>query len=251
MSTVAVSDAEHPRQLIPELCRLFYTLGWVTGTGGGISMRLGNEIFVAPSGVQKERIQADDIFVIAECEDAECTEALPGGLDVKNAKLVSMPANTAIKKISECTPLFMNAYRMRNAGAVLHSHSQNSLLVSIMSQNRNATTGYDEFQISHIEMIKGIKRATTKTALGFRDTLVVPIIDNTDFEKDLTDSMAACMNAYPDTYAVIVRRHGIYVWGDTWQQAKGMVECLDYLFELSLKMRQHNLQLTPANQNEL
>jgi methylthioribulose-1-phosphate dehydratase len=31
----------HPRKLIPELCRLFYNLGWVTGTGGGISMRLG------------------------------------------------------------------------------------------------------------------------------------------------------------------------------------------------------------------
>jgi hypothetical protein len=23
--------AEHPRKLIPELCRLFYQLGWVTG----------------------------------------------------------------------------------------------------------------------------------------------------------------------------------------------------------------------------
>jgi len=25
--------------LIPELCRLFYNLGWVTGTGGGISIK--------------------------------------------------------------------------------------------------------------------------------------------------------------------------------------------------------------------
>ncbi len=32
---------DHPRKLIPELCRLFYDLGWVTGTGGGISMRVG------------------------------------------------------------------------------------------------------------------------------------------------------------------------------------------------------------------
>jgi methylthioribulose-1-phosphate dehydratase len=24
-------SAEHPRKLIPELCRLFYQLGWVTG----------------------------------------------------------------------------------------------------------------------------------------------------------------------------------------------------------------------------
>ena len=32
-------DQEHPRLLIPELCRLFYQLGWVTGTGGGVSLR--------------------------------------------------------------------------------------------------------------------------------------------------------------------------------------------------------------------
>ncbi|TNN46933.1 Methylthioribulose-1-phosphate dehydratase [Liparis tanakae] len=35
------AEKEHPRVLIPELCRLFYQLGWVTGTGGGISVRRG------------------------------------------------------------------------------------------------------------------------------------------------------------------------------------------------------------------
>ena len=29
--------AEHPRNLIPELCRHFYNIGWATGTGGKIS----------------------------------------------------------------------------------------------------------------------------------------------------------------------------------------------------------------------
>lgn len=36
-----MQEREHPRVLIPELCRLFYQLGWVTGTGGGISLRRG------------------------------------------------------------------------------------------------------------------------------------------------------------------------------------------------------------------
>lgn len=35
------NDPVHPANLIPELCRLFYTLGWVTGTGGGISIKKG------------------------------------------------------------------------------------------------------------------------------------------------------------------------------------------------------------------
>lgn len=48
---------DHPTKLIPALCRQFYDLGWVTGTGGGISIRNSDGIYIAPSGVQKERMQ--------------------------------------------------------------------------------------------------------------------------------------------------------------------------------------------------
>jgi len=36
---VKSDDSQHPANLIPELCRKFWTLGWVTGTGGGTSIR--------------------------------------------------------------------------------------------------------------------------------------------------------------------------------------------------------------------
>ena len=212
------SHPEHPLNLIPELCRQFFTLGWVTGTGGGISIRLGDAVYIAPSGVQKERIRSEDIFTMN-----------------LNQEVVAAPSSGKPLKISECTPLFYNAFKLRNAGACLHTHSQAAVLVTMLFEK--------EFRISHVEMIKGIVDAETKTALGFRDTLVVPIIDNTDFEKDLTDGMAACMKQYPKTNAVLVRRHGIFVWGDTWQKAKGMTECLDYLFQLSLQMRSLGIPL--------
>jgi ribulose-5-phosphate 4-epimerase/fuculose-1-phosphate aldolase len=51
---------------------------------------------------------------------------------------------------------------------------------------------------------------------------VVPIIENTPFEEDLKDRMAQVMEEYPATCAILVRRHGIYVWGDTWEKAKTM-----------------------------
>ena len=50
------------RERICELCRLFWQLGWASGTGGGISLRVGDTIFMAPSGVEKERLQPSDIF---------------------------------------------------------------------------------------------------------------------------------------------------------------------------------------------
>lgn len=61
---VTSTDPKHPANHICSLCKLFYTFGWVTGTGGGISIRDGNHIFIAPSGVEKELMQPENIFVM-------------------------------------------------------------------------------------------------------------------------------------------------------------------------------------------
>lgn len=57
-------DPLHPANHICELCRKFYALGWVTGTGGGVSIKHGAHIYIAPSGVQKELMQPDNMFVM-------------------------------------------------------------------------------------------------------------------------------------------------------------------------------------------
>ncbi len=57
-------DPDHPANLICTLCRSFYTLGWVGGTGGGTSIKRGPHIFIAPSGVQKELMQPTNIFAL-------------------------------------------------------------------------------------------------------------------------------------------------------------------------------------------
>lgn len=69
---------------------------------------------------------------------------------------------------------------------------------------------------------QGIKDASLGRYLRYDEKLVVPIIENTPFEKDLAGSLGEALRQYPGTSAVLVRRHGVYVWGDTWQQAKTM-----------------------------
>ena len=200
---------DDPRALVAELCRQFYFLGWCTGTGGGMSIREGDRVYMAPSGVQKERIRPADVFV----------------LDL-DGEVVERPENPALR-ISECMPLFYNAYRMRDAGAVLHSHSKHAVLATLLSGAA--------FEVAQLEMIKGLR------GKGYYDPVRIPIVENTARECELTDRMAEAMAAHDDVDAVLVRRHGVYVWGPTWQKAKTQAEVLDWLFEVTVAMRQHGL----------
>lgn len=62
----------------------------------------------------------------------------------------------------------------------------------------------------------------------------VPIIENTEKECDLTERLQNAINAYPRSNAVLVRNHGVYIWGDTWEKAKIHAECYHYLFETAV-----------------
>eukprot|EP00455_Lapot_gusevi_P027153 TRINITY_DN2871_c0_g3_i1.p1 TRINITY_DN2871_c0_g3~~TRINITY_DN2871_c0_g3_i1.p1 ORF type:complete len:494 (+),score=186.56 TRINITY_DN2871_c0_g3_i1:58-1539(+) len=204
------------KELLCELCRQFYHLGWVTGTGGSISIKNSqNKIFMSPSSVQKERMQPPDIYVM----DADGV-VIQEGVNPDGIKL----------KLSQCHPLFMSAYLHRNSGAVIHTHSVHAVMVSLLFEK--------EFRCTHLEMIKGLEHH------GYLDELVIPIIDNTPHEEDLKDSLTQALLAYPRANAVIVRRHGVYVWGRDWRHAKAQCECLDYLMQVAVQMRQIGLDPT-------
>jgi methylthioribulose-1-phosphate dehydratase len=200
------------RERVCELCRLLYDNGWASGTGGGMSLREGDFIYMAPSGVQKERLKPEDIFLLD-----------------RQGNTLRGPANPALK-LSACAPLFLHAFTQRNAGAVLHSHSINAFL---------ATALYDDvFRVTDMEMIKGID------GMGAFDTLEVPIIRNTAHECDLADTMGDAIKKFPKSNAVLVKRHGVYIWGKDWIQAKTQAESYDFLFEAAVRMKQLGLDPT-------
>ncbi|GMN54507.1 hypothetical protein TIFTF001_023630 [Ficus carica] len=241
------------RALISELCRQFYTLGWVSGTGGSITIKVHDDsipkpqqlILMSPSGVQKERMVPEDMYVLSP-----------------NGAILSAPSPKPYPhkppKCSDCGPLFMKkakrrliswekrarnlkgkAYEMRDAGAVIHSHGIETCLVTMLNPHAK------EFRITHMEMIKGIK------GHGYYDELVVPIIENTAYEYELTESLAKAIEAYPKTTAVLVRNHGIYVWGDSWISAKTQAECYHYLFDAAIKLNQLGLDWSTPNHGQI
>ncbi|KAH8603071.1 Methylthioribulose-1-phosphate dehydratase [Bisporella sp. PMI_857] len=220
------SDSQHPANLIPELCRKFWTLGWVTGTGGGTSIRADDLVYLAPSGVQKELMKPEDIYVLE----------LSKQVDPKSRIYLRSPPSL---KPSQCTPLFIAAFTKRNAGCCIHTHSQWAVLITLLLERAPNTK---IFEINNIEQIKGFGKGFGKVGnLGYHDTLRIPVIENTPFEEDLTESLEQAMDGYPDTCAVLVRRHGVYVWGETVHKAKTQCESLDYLFQLAIEMKKLDL----------
>ncbi|MCS6913845.1 MAG: methylthioribulose 1-phosphate dehydratase [Myxococcales bacterium] len=200
------------RERVCELCRHLYALGWASGTGGGFSLRDGDRIYVAPSGVQKERLRPEQIFVV----DLE-------------GRLLSAGQGVGLR-ISACTPLFLHAYRQRGAGAVLHSHSLNACLASVVFGRT--------FRVRGLEMMKGIEGAQADQVHE------VPILDNTPHEHELADALAEAIATHPQSHAVLVRGHGAYIWGRDWVHAKTQAECYDYLFAAAVRL--HELGLDPA-----
>lgn len=219
---VVSDDSNHPANMVCSLSRQFYEKEWCVGTGGSIAIRDEETGFcyLAPSGVQKELLKPQDLFVLdGNSKEQDVYLRKPAGL-----------------KLSDCTPIFQMLFQNFNAGAIIHTHSPNAVLTSLL---------YDDvFEISHIEQIKALpsERVNAETGkpvnLLFEDTLKIPIIDNQNFEYELTDGLQEMCQKWPHGCAVLVRRHGIFVWGPSITKAKIYNESIDYLLGLAIKMHQ-------------
>lgn len=210
-----VRGADDAKAVICALGRRFYELGWVSGTGGGIAVKHEQRVFMAPSGVHKELLSPETIFE----------------LDERGEVLAGPPPSSGLT-VSQCRPLFLAAMELREAGAVIHTHSRRALLATLVFGRA--------VRLTRLEMLKGLR------GVGYDDVHTVPVIDNTAHECDLRDALVEAMRAAPASHAVLVRRHGIYVWGRDWQEAKRHAECYDYLLDIAVEMKRLGVGDEPA-----
>lgn len=201
-------------------------------------------------------MKPSDLYVLSLPQTLEKHQAStdPQG-PIRPPSRVYLRSPTAFKP-SQCTPLFLSAFTRKNARCCIHTHSPWAVMVTLILEQQGS--GADkEFRINNIEQIKGFARGYPHKEvgnLGYHDTLRIPVIENTAHEEDLTEFMEAAMDKYPDAYAVLVRRHGVYVWGNSVEHAKTQCEryvdvaggsgrfadlcrSLDYLFQLAVEMK--------------
>jgi methylthioribulose-1-phosphate dehydratase len=207
-----VSDAERAtRELLVELLGVFYAKGWVSGTGGGICGPAdGGGLLLAPTGVHKERVRADEFFTV----------------DPTDGRVLRTPRDTELRP-SECNPIFCLAARERGARSVVHSHALAAVLTADLAPDA------DHVAIRDLEMLKGIR------GVANRDVHLVPLIRNTPHESELVEQLRAVLAdpRFEHSFAVLVADHGAYIWGDDVWEAKRHTEVYHFLFEATVARR--------------
>jgi len=189
--------------LLAELGRNFYGRGWALGTSGNFSAVVSREplrLAITATGLDKATLSADQILQI----------------DVEG-KVIE-----GVGRPSDETSLHLAVVRMRGAGAVLHTHSVWSTLLS----EAHAEAG--GMSIEGYEMLKGLAGVRTHE---HREWL--PIIDNSQDMPALARSTEAVLRQHPNAHGFLLRRHGLYTWGKDLAEAKRHVEILEFLLEVT------------------
>ena len=80
--------------------------------------------------------------------------------------------------------------------------------------------------IEGYEMLKGLEGVKTH-----RHREWLPIIENSQDILALADVVADNLQQHPAAHGFLLRRHGLYTWGNDVAQAKRHVEILEFLLE--------------------
>jgi methylthioribulose-1-phosphate dehydratase len=180
--------------------RRFDARGWVLGTSGNFSAVVSRDplrLAITRSGTHKGELTPDDILEYGD------------GRVLRGAGSAS--AETA---------LHLEIVAARAAGAVLHTHSIWSTLLS----HRCAEDG--GLAISGYEMLKGLAGIATHE---HREWL--PILENDQDMPRLADAVRGVLADHPSCHGFLLRRHGLYTWGATPAEAARHVEILEFLLE--------------------
>ena len=193
-------------QLI-DVGRRFYARGWVFGTSGNFSIISSREplrLAITASSVHKGELQPSDIL--------QCDE--------RGALVGTKSKSAPDRKPSAETLLHVEIARRRHAGAVLHTHS---VWTTVLSDRHGDAGG---FAIHGYEMLKGLKGVPTHEHREW-----IPIVENDQDMARLAGRVGAALEEWPGAHAFLLRRHGLYTWGDTLAEAERHVEILEFLFE--------------------
>lgn len=185
------------QQLAEEAAR-YASMGWMRGTSGNLSVVLRRDplrLAVTASGLDKGELTAIDHVEIDE-HGAPISDGVPSAEAGLHARIAAVAG----------------------AGAVVHVHAMAPVVA--------AQRWPGGVPLRDLEMLKGFGRA------AHDDLVTIPVIPNGQDMRVLGEAFERGHRA--DTPALIVARHGIYVWGEDLRQARHRLECLEWLLRFAV-----------------
>ncbi|MDQ3787206.1 MAG: methylthioribulose 1-phosphate dehydratase [Actinomycetota bacterium] len=174
-------------------------MGWMRGTSGNLSVVLNRDplrLAVTASGLDKGELTESD-HVEVDADGLPVSDGVPSAEAGLHARIAAVSG----------------------AGAVVHVHAMAPVLA--------AERWPGGVELRDLEMLKGFGRA------AHDDLVTIPVIPNGQDMRVLGDAFERGYRA--DTPALIVARHGVYVWGDDLRQARHRLECLEWLLRFILE----------------
>lgn len=176
---------------------------WVPATGGNFSIRTGdNSALITASGKDKGELSPQDLLPVSWQQGQLSCSGTPSAETALHAMLYQL--DPQIK-------------------TVLHTHSVHATVFSrLIGDDQHLFTGY--------EMQKAIYGVSCH-----QQPLPLAIFDNTQQIPELAAALEQRWQLKPLNYGLLVRGHGLYVWGHSLEQAKRHLEGWEFLIHCELE----------------
>jgi methylthioribulose-1-phosphate dehydratase len=214
-SAVPAVPAADPRSLLAALARDLHGRGWMAGTAGNLSLRLGDGSFwITASGKPKGSLGVEDFLRVA-----------PEGEVVARGRTDDLP--------SAETCIHQALYALYpEAAACLHVHTVASNLVPRLAASPAGSRAGDDRQggapeiaLPPLEMLKGFGIREERPRIG------IAVFPNHLEVAAIAAAVAARFRAAPPRLpAFLIRDHGLTVWAESVPAALHYLELLEFIF---------------------
>ncbi|MDF2856749.1 MAG: mtnB [Neobacillus sp.] len=180
---------------------------WFMGTSGNLAIKVSDhplQFLVTASGKDKRKRTDEDFLLVDEF-----------GRAVEETQL----------KPSAETLLHVEIFRKTQAGCSLHVHTIDNNVISEVYGDQGEVTFKGQ------ELIKAFDMWEEDAILK------IPIIKNYAHIPTLAHAFSEHINK--DAGAVLIRNHGITVWGKNAFEAKKFLEASEFLFRYQLRLLEH------------
>jgi methylthioribulose-1-phosphate dehydratase len=185
------------------LGRRFDARGWLLATAGNLSAVVGADplrLMITATGAHKGAMTREDLV---EVDDQGRVLAGQG-----------RPSNEVL--------LHLAVIRVRGAGAVVHTHSVASTLLS------SSPWVGDRIELTGLEMLKALHGVR-----GPEDRVVLPVLPNEQDIAALAPRAEEALASSPEVHGLLLAGHGLYAWGRDVREAQRHAEALEFVLDVT------------------